>query len=74
MKAESCAYCDTVGPFNESEQAIRDMHRAWHELIRHFDRVFGPLVESIRRMGEEAAKARTQTDYRLAGPSEGDSK
>lgn len=73
MKAPGCDYCDFIGPFVSDEQPVRDLHRAWHEVIRAWNRAFGPLVEALRAAGVAAASAE-KANYRLAGPSEGDSK
>lgn len=72
MKAEPCEYCDFIGPFIPAEQPVRDLHRAFHEFGRAWNRAFGPLQKFA-----EKAKAAAEADkatYRLAGPSKGDSK
>lgn len=73
MKAEPCTYCDFIGPVVSVEQPVIDFHRQWHESIRNFNRAFGPLLKAMREMGEAAATAKVKDDYRLVGPSKGDS-
>ena len=71
--SEPCTYCDFIGPVVADEQPVRDFHRQWHEVTRAWNRAFGPLLRAFREMGEAAAQAE-QANYRLAGPSKGDSK
>lgn len=75
MKFEPCAYCDFIGPVVLVEQPVIDFHRQFHESIRSLNRAFGPLIEAMREVGDAATKTRLKIDdFRLAGPSEGDSK
>lgn len=64
---EPCDYCDTVGPFVRDEQPVRDMHRAWHEFARTWQRAFGPLMEAFTRAAQ-AARTTTTASYALAPP------
>lgn len=73
MKAEPCEYCDFIGPFVSDEQPVRDLHRMFHEVGRTWNRMFGPLQKAFNGLAEAADDAKKAT-YRLAGPSEGDSK
>jgi hypothetical protein len=74
VKAEPCDACDFIGPLNEEEQGLRYLHRAWHEFGRAWNRAAGALTEALRKLGEAVAEERAKEDYRLAGPSKGDSK
>lgn len=73
MKAEPCEYCDFIGPFVSDEQPVRDLHRAFHEFGRAWDRAFGPIKKAFTEAAKAASDAEKAT-YRLAGPSKGDSK
>jgi hypothetical protein len=66
---EPCAYCDTIGPFVRDEQLVRDVHRAFHEVARAWNRAYGPLMKAFARAGE-AARATSAASYALAPPTD----
>lgn len=70
--SEPCNYCDTMGPFVRDEQPVRDMHRAWHELGRAWQRAFGPLLDAFAQATStaQAARAATAVSYVLVPPPE----
>lgn len=73
---EPCAYCDFIGPFVSAEQPVRDLHRQWHDMMRAWNRAFGPLIAALNALGEAAAEAKAQPKitYTPARPPKGDNK
>lgn len=51
--SEPCATCDAIGPDrNDTVQAMRDLHRAFHDCYRTLVTVLEPFAAAVRKQRE----------------------
>lgn len=51
--SDPCPTCDVIGPDRNAETAaVRDLHRAFHDVWRSLSVAFAPIIEAVREQRE----------------------